>query len=82
MSFASMGHPFVFRKTGKRMVKLIIRGYFKHAGDCDLSKSVKIGQQRDERKRKAFFQTDFGSKDKKIFFKYKIHISHLKIRFL
>jgi len=46
----------------KRKVKINIRGCFKNTGDCDLSKSVKIGQQHDERKRDVFFQTDFGVK--------------------
>jgi hypothetical protein len=34
----------------------------KNAGDCDLSKSVKIGEQRDQLFRDAFFPTDFGVK--------------------
>jgi hypothetical protein len=34
-------------------------------GDCDLAKSVKIGQQGEERKRDAFFRTYFGVKKKR-----------------
>jgi len=44
------------------MVRSISGGSFKNAGDCDLSKSVKIGQQRDQLFCDAFFQTDFGEK--------------------
>jgi hypothetical protein len=44
------------------MVKVHIGGSLKNAGDCDLSKSVKIGEQRDQLFRDAFFQTDFGVK--------------------
>jgi len=40
------------------MVKVHIRGSLKNAGDCDLSKSVKIGEQRDQLFRDSFFQTD------------------------
>jgi len=34
----------------------------KNAGDCDLSKSVKIGEGRDQLFRDANFPTDFGVK--------------------
>jgi hypothetical protein len=41
------------------MVKLNIMGSFKHAGDCQLSKYVKISQKIDEQNRDANFRTHF-----------------------
>jgi len=45
----------------------------KNAGDCDLSKSVKIGEQRDQLFRDANFPTTYGiSKGNKKFIENKI----------
>jgi hypothetical protein len=41
---------------------MIQRYHLKNAGDYDLSKSVKIGEGRDQLFRDAFFPTDFGVK--------------------
>jgi hypothetical protein len=61
--FAKKGYPLVFRKTrGSAWLRSISGGSFKNAGDCDLSKSIKIGQQRDQLFRDAFFQNDFAVK--------------------